>query len=222
MLNDSFGGGSGKKATLAVIAVTLIILIAGTVLVYRGDVIILIPGLQKLDRGRDAAFDPGFLSEEDENLYVAKMYFVSADGKSFVQEERTIRGGQTINGGAVGVLSELIRGPASAANVALLPPSLKVREVYIDDQGIAYVDFGKELTEKPWGDTDWAISVLHSLVKTLSANFPQIKRVQILVDGEDLESFLQVDTSRPLSERDFVAGQIGRTQGSAPTNPAER
>ena len=212
MSDKSIRRRGGRQVVLLFIIVILAILIAGTVLVYRGDVVILIPKLQNLDRDRVAFFDPAFLLDQEDNVYLAKMYFISVDGISFVQEERTIKGGRTPNERAIKILSELILGPASEDKAYLLPPSLEVREVYLDEGGKAYVDFTKELTRRRWGDTDWAIAVLHSLVKTLTVNFPQVQAVQILVEGEDLEALLDVDTSRPLSERDFVAGQVGRTQ----------
>lgn len=217
MLDKTMGRNSGKQVVLPIILTLLVLLIAGTVLVYRGDVVILIPRLQNLDNDTVSVFNSALLSEGEEKIYLVRLYFISADKVSYFQEERAIQGGHTANERALMVLSELILGPTPRVDVYALPPTLEVREVYLDEGGVAYVDFGVELTRKRWGDTDWAIAVLHSIVKTLSANFPEIRRIQILVEGEDLENFLDVDTSRPLSERDFVAGQVGRVEEAVTT-----
>jgi spore germination protein GerM len=92
----------------------------------------------------------------------------------------------------------LIAGPKGQA-LPTVPAEAKVREVFIDDQGTAYVDFSEALSQAnqigPWAE----MLTLRSLVQTLAANIPEVKRVQILIEGREAETLAgHMDIRRPL------------------------
>jgi spore germination protein GerM len=95
-------------------------------------------------------------------------------------------------------LQELIAGPNASA-LRTLPAQVEIREVFIDDQGTAYVDFSEALSQThpggPWAE----MLTLRSIMQTLVANVPEIKRVQILIEGREVETLAgHVDIRRPL------------------------
>ena len=67
-----------------------------------------------------------------------------------------------------------------------LPPGTQLRSITITD-GLATADFSRELRDNfHGGDTD-EVQVINSILKTLG-QFPTVSRVQILVDGQHIDS----------------------------------
>jgi hypothetical protein len=97
------------------------------------------------------------------------------------------------------VLVELIRGSNSGL-AAPFAPETRVLEVFVSSQGCAYVDLSGEAAKKPAG-TGSTIELLsvYALVNTLTANFPAVRRVQILLDDHPVDDLAgHTDLSRPL------------------------
>lgn len=82
--------------------------------------------------------------------------------------------------------------------VSPLPSGTEVREVWVAEQGIGYVDLGGEITSLPGGSLA-ELHAVYSIVNTLTTSFPQILAVQILVEGQEVETLTgHVDLSRPI------------------------
>ena len=67
-----------------------------------------------------------------------------------------------------------------------VPPGTEVRQVFLDAFGILYLDFSKgfqAVVTAPDPQPDLAIS---AIVNTLTTSFSEIKRVQFLVEGQEL------------------------------------
>ena len=73
----------------------------------------------------------------------------------------------------------------TAKMVSLFPKGTKIRTMKIED-GTAYVDFSKEITNVPQGSYT-ELMLTTAIVNTLT-EFPEIKKVQILVDGKKIAS----------------------------------
>ena len=73
----------------------------------------------------------------------------------------------------------------TAKMVSLFPKGTKIRTMKIED-GTAYVDFSKEITNVPQGSYT-ELMLTTAIVNTLT-EFPEIKKVQILVDGKKIVS----------------------------------
>lgn len=69
--------------------------------------------------------------------------------------------------------------------LSLFPKGTKVRSMQIDN-GIAYVDFSKEITNVPQGSYT-ELMLTTAIVNTLT-EFPEIKKVQILIEGKKVAS----------------------------------
>jgi spore germination protein GerM len=138
---------------------------------------------------RDGNIPPG----EELNLW-----FVSRQEDALVLEKRRAAPSQTPVERVKAVLQELIAGPKGPA-LPTVPADVKVREVFIDGQGTAYLDFSEALSRAnpvgPWAE----MLTLRSIVQTLMANVPEIKRVQILIEGREMETLAgHMDIRRPL------------------------
>jgi spore germination protein GerM len=139
------------------------------------------------DRGGNAA--PG------EELSI---WFASQEEDALVSERRRVPPSPTAVDRAKASLQELIAGPKSHA-LRTLPADVKIRELFVDDQGTAYIDFSEALSQThpggPWAE--WL--TIRSIMQTLVTNVPEIKRAQILIEGREVETLAgHVDIRRPL------------------------
>jgi spore germination protein GerM len=126
------------------------------------------------------------------------IWFASQQEDALVSERRRVPSGATPVDRAKASLQELITGPKSDA-LRTVSTEVKIRELFIDDQGTAYVDFSEALRQTnpggPWAE----MLTLRSIMQTLVANVPEVKRVQILIEGREVETLAgYVDIRRPL------------------------
>ena len=137
-----------------------------------------------------------------------KLFLTTPGSKYLLAEERSILYQETLLAQAREVLAELVNVP-SAKLASAIPQGTKLLDFFISKDGIAYVDFSSELASNHPGGTDGEISTVYSIVNTLTLNFPQIKKVQILVDGKAVDTLKgHIDLSRPLvQDLSFVASK---------------
>ncbi len=132
---------------------------------------------------------------------IVVLFFFARDQESLQEETREVIGAATPTEDAKRALAELVKGPESDL-APTIPPAARVRNLFIDSSGTAYADFDRELKEGHRGGTKEEAYTVFSIVDTLASNFPQIKRVQILVEGLEIPTLAgNVDTGRPLSPR---------------------
>ena len=127
------------------------------------------------------------------------IWFASPQEDALVLERRRVPHSSTPFERAKASLQELIAGPTSDA-LRTISAEVKIRELFIDDQGIAYIDFTEALSQThpsgPWVE----MLTLRSILQTLVANVPEITRVQILIEGRQVETLAgHIDIRRPLN-----------------------
>ena len=126
------------------------------------------------------------------------IWFASRQEDALISERRRVPPSPTPFDRAKASLQELIAGPQTDASPTV-SAEVKIRELFIDDQGTAYIDFSEALSQThpggPWAE----MLTLRSILQTLVANVPQIKRVQILIEGREVETLAgHIDIRRPL------------------------
>ena len=99
------------------------------------------------------------------------------------------------------VLRELLKGSANAAVPRLLPEDTVVRAAYLLPDGTAFVDLGGNTLSQGWGTgSHEELMAVYSIVQTITTNFPEAKRVRILVNDEPAETLAgHVSLSRSLA-----------------------
>lgn len=87
------------------------------------------------------------------------------------------------------VLRELLKGSANTAVRPLFPPDTVMRGAYLLPDGTAFVDLGGPTLSQGWTTgTHQELMAIYSVVQTVTANFPEAKRVRMLVNGEPPET----------------------------------
>jgi hypothetical protein len=126
-----------------------------------------------------------------------KLYFEKEDLPLLAPEPREIAYAADLSQQIRTVVEELIKGSA-AGHLPALPPETKVHGVFVSARGTAYVDFSKDVTAAGTGSLGERLSV-YALVDSITANFPAIRSVQILVEDRPAETLSgHIDLSRPL------------------------
>lgn len=134
------------------------------------------------------------------------LFFASEDDTFLHPEERDIPSDSSIAHQAKQIIKELINGSQNSY-ILPLPPETKLRELFITKEGIVYVDFSREIQEKHLSGSSAEILTIFSTVNSLAYNFKSIKRVFLLIEGNERETLAgHVDLSRPLLPRyDLIA-----------------
>lgn len=129
---------------------------------------------------------PSFISEQ--NRREVSLFFQEADSEYLGAERRKIFLTTSLADQAKQIVVELINGPQEPGLLPTLPPQTSLRGLYLDRRGSAYVDLSSEAADLHPGGTGEEIATIYSLVDSLTYNLPEIKRVRILINGEERET----------------------------------
>lgn len=142
------------------------------------------------------------ISEKDEKMKIS-LYFASLDGEHLVVESREIYKTASEIDQIKQAVIELIRG-SNKDLVPVIPDGTTLKEVYLDKNGTAYVDFSIELVKNHPGGSSGEIVTIYGIVNTLCANFYDVKNVKILVEGKEIETISgHLDTRYPFSMKNI-------------------
>ena len=137
-----------------------------------------------------------FSGAEEEPVDVpASLYFRRVGSASLSFELRVFRLTEDETP-ARAVLEALIAGPEDKGLVGLLPPELTVRYAWVDD-GVCYADLSGALLASPPDSRSEQELVISSIVDTL-CSLDTVDQVQLLVEGEPLTAYGELDLSGPL------------------------
>ncbi|MDI6698568.1 MAG: GerMN domain-containing protein [Candidatus Saccharicenans sp.] len=126
------------------------------------------------------------------------LFFLSESDNLLHPEEREIQAG-TLNEEAREVVKELIRGPRSGL-LSTLPETTRLRQVFVAADGTAYVDLSRQILEASYYGSSGEMAAVYSIVNSLTYNFKNVKRVSLLVEGNERETLGgHIDLSRPFN-----------------------
>lgn len=129
------------------------------------------------------------------NTISVRVYFGARDAKSLEAEIHRFDKDDRLLQRA---METLAAGPRDPLLWPVLPPTTKVKGVVVSDR-IATVDFSREIVNSGWGGSSREVLAVAAIVNTLT-EFPQVERVQILVEGKKVNTlFGHMDVSGPLS-----------------------
>lgn len=131
----------------------------------------------------DADSDPLKIKERQ----VAILWFSDQQELLLVGEKRYIIRQSDAAAQAKEVIQALLEG-SKEKNINTFPSGVSLRDIKIDEAGIAYINFSSSLTKLHPGSSSTEMASINSLTNTLTQNVPQIKKVKILVEGKELTS----------------------------------
>jgi spore germination protein GerM len=87
------------------------------------------------------------------------------------------------------VVRELLKGPVVATSLRLFPADTVLRGAYLLPGGTVLVDLGGTTLTQGWGTgSHQEIMAVYSLVQSVTGNFPDARRVRVLVNGTPTET----------------------------------
>lgn len=134
---------------------------------------------------------------QETGVLLVTLFFASPDGAGLAREAREVDACSEQTECAEEVLEELINGPVGDM-APTLPSAATFRSVRVDGD-TATVDFGKEFADSLPAGSNAEMVAVYSVIDSLAFNFPAIKRVKFLLEGENVKTFGHLDLSAPLT-----------------------
>lgn len=115
------------------------------------------------------------------------LFLPSEEDSLLHPEAREIPASAAVSEEAKRVVEELIRG-SERGYLSPFPPETRLRQLFITREGVAYVDFSRDIMDKHLSGSSAELATVYSVVNSLAFNFKPIKKVFILVEGEEKET----------------------------------
>jgi germination protein M len=128
------------------------------------------------------------------------VYFATGDALHLAPEVRTV----AKNDHPVKTSIELLlAGTSKPGLVSVIPKGTQLRALNVKDH-VAYVDFNDKIVKNNPGGSATETLLVASIVNTLT-EFPEIEKVQILVEGKQVDTITgHMDVSQPLSRSERI------------------
>lgn len=167
------GTGIGRK--IIIVIATLAVVAGGVYLSFRAKDIWkrVAPAVQRVP-------------EETKSI---TLFFGNREADRLLSEMREVPVEQGFEGQVKVVLAELVKGPQDSEKMSAIPAGAELLSAFwVEDTAILYLDFGRALVSNHPGGSAGEYYTIASILKTISTNFPQVAKVQLLVDGAVVES----------------------------------
>ena len=145
--------------------------------------------------GEAAAVDPGVEAGSGAvdatapiRTLIVEVYFPSAEENGLVAEAREIFATSAPGDRAKQIVADLISGPVTELAVRGLPRDTRLRQIYVLENGVAYLDFTDELRNGLGGGSNEELLAIYSIVDSVVLNVPEIRRVGILINSKPVDT----------------------------------
>jgi len=119
----------------------------------------------------------------------AKIFFPATSGDPLLTaEDQTIFKSGELGNRAKQILLKLQEGPHANTMSPSLPKDTKVQDLFISEQGTAFIDFSNAIAANHPGGVLNELATIYSIVDSLTYNLPEIKQVKILIGGVEKET----------------------------------
>jgi spore germination protein GerM len=117
------------------------------------------------------------------------LYYESAADMMLHPEPRNVAVPENPAGAMSIVVRELFKGPVTTSLARSFPKDTVVRGAFLLPDGTAFVDLGGATLTQGWGTgSHEELMAVYGVVQTVTANFNEVKRVRLLVNGEPAET----------------------------------
>jgi hypothetical protein len=131
----------------------------------------------------------------------ATLYYGSSDGRALVPVRRDVPLATGVVEQGRQILTVQFQD-APQPYLQVVPKGTTLRAFYVTDGGDAFVDLSGDVASAHPGGSLTELLTVYAIVNAVTANLPAIQRVQLLVEGKEVDTIAgHVDVRRPL-ERD--------------------
>jgi spore germination protein GerM len=129
----------------------------------------------------------------------ATLFYGAPDGQTLLPARREVplAEGVLAQGRQI-LLAQL--APPPDGQVSVIPAGTQLRAFYVTERGDAFVDLSAEVSTAHPGGSLTELLTVYAVVNAVTANLPAVQRVQLLVDGQEVDTIAgHVDVRRPLA-----------------------
>lgn len=177
------------------IAVVVVLILAVTLLL-----VFTVPRRQRTETAGPTGAPAEQNAATPQRRITATLFYVGLGGVALDPVQREVPFGDPVSEQARHIVEAQLTSPPTPYSSAI-PQGTKVRAVYVTDRGDAFVDLTGEIVSKHTGGVLDELFAVYAIVNALTINLPAITRVQILVDGKEVDTLAgHVDLRQPLSK----------------------
>jgi spore germination protein GerM len=149
---------------------------------------------------KPTAASPAPAAPAAERKITATLYYVADDGMSLVGVQREVPFGESVLEQAKQIVTTQL-AVAPPPLVSAMPPDTKLRALYLTERGDAFVDLSPDVRTRHTGGALDELFTVYTIVNALTTNLPAVKRVQILIEGKEVDTLAgHVDLRHPLQK----------------------
>jgi hypothetical protein len=139
-------------------------------------------------------------ASSDARRIQATFFYVSEDGRELVQSSRQVLYGASPREQARHIIDAALEAPPEGQRSAV-PAGTTVRSVFLAADQTLFVDLGGAVVSgHPGGSLNEALTV-YAIVNAVTVNLPDVTGVQILVDGQQVDTLAgHIDLRYPLGK----------------------
>ncbi len=154
-------------------------------LIAGGGIVILIIFFTTIFSALFPAVDTEAMKRKEK--HVVKIYFSDQQERFLKSEKRHVVKEKDVALHAREIVKALLDGSKTGL-VNTFPKGVTVRDVQVKDDGIAVVNFSKNLSKSYEGSSTAEMCTIYSLTNSLTQNIPEIKKVKILIEDKNVSS----------------------------------
>ena len=157
-------------------------------------------GLERLVAPQPSSAEPAAAATTPAEVahITATLFYASEDGQALVPVRREVPLAEGVIPQGRQILASQLE-PAPSPYVSAIPSGTLLRAFYVTEQGDAFVDLSADVATHHPGGSFTEMLTVHAIVNAVTANLPTIRRVQILIEGQEADTLAgHVDLRRPL------------------------
>ena len=133
----------------------------------------------------------------------ATLYFASEDGRFLVPVEHEVPLGEGVVAQARSILVAQLAAAAPPPLVTTIPGGTALRGVFVSELNEAFVDLESSIRSAHPGGSFRELMTVYTIVNALLTNLPTLREVQILIDGQEVDTLAgHVDLRRALRKNE--------------------
>lgn len=141
------------------------------------------------------SFDSPFMEDIESRQTSAKQ------ARRTEEPVRLYESGGNVRSGEWEISADALHGAENAIRKFMQTYKVRLLDLYVDSEGVVYVDLGPELRRDFRGDASEELGILSGLYRTVREAVPQVTALKVLIDGHEAETIGgHIDISRPLGE----------------------
>ena len=130
----------------------------------------------------------------------ATLFYVAEDGMALAPVQREVPFGESVAEQARAIVEAQLAA-AAPPQVSAIPAGVTLRDVFVTERGDAFVNLSGDITAKHPGGSLLEVFTVYTIVNALTVNLPAINRVQILIEGKEVDTLAgHVDLRHPLAK----------------------